>query len=83
MKNHEQGAATLLVTSVLLIAALMATLGSYKTLFYQIKRAQNEVLSRQSYWKAEGAWSARLHSLDSKGIFQLRLLFFPLCAKFH
>lgn len=55
MKNQRQlGATTLLVTSVLLIAALVVTLGSYRTLFYQIKRAQNEVSARQQHWIAEG-----------------------------
>ncbi len=55
MKNQRQlGATTLLVTSVLLIAALVVTFGSYRTLFYQIKRAQNEVSARQQHWIAEG-----------------------------
>ncbi len=55
MNNFRQsGAATLLVTSVLLIVALVVTLGSYRTLFYQIKRAQNEVKARQEHWVAEG-----------------------------
>ncbi|WP_252029713.1 hypothetical protein [Vibrio sp. SCSIO 43135] len=51
----QTGIATLLVTSVLLTAALLITLGSYKSLFYQIKRAQNEVKARQQHWVAEGA----------------------------
>lgn len=55
MKPRSQlGAASLLVTSVLLVAALVFTLGSYKTLLYQIKRAQNEVKARQQHWIAEG-----------------------------
>lgn len=52
--DRQQGATTLLVTSVLLIAALLVTLGSYRSLFYQIKRAQNEVSARQQHWIAEG-----------------------------
>ncbi|WP_245869372.1 hypothetical protein, partial [Vibrio fujianensis] len=52
--RFQQGVATLLITSVLLAVALVLTLGSYKTLFYQIKRAQNEVKARQQYWVAEG-----------------------------
>ncbi|WP_367987083.1 hypothetical protein AB2S62_10950 [Vibrio sp. NTOU-M3] len=55
MKKHAQsGAVTLVVTSILLICALVLALGSYKSVFYQIKRAQNEVKARQDYWKAEG-----------------------------
>ncbi|EKO3692704.1 hypothetical protein P0F02_000738 [Vibrio metschnikovii] len=54
MKRHQQGIATLLITAVLLSITLVITLGSYKNLFYQIKRAQNEVSARQSYWLAEG-----------------------------
>ncbi|EOV0103687.1 TPA: hypothetical protein RQJ82_002707 [Vibrio vulnificus] len=53
-RKLERGIATLLITSVLLSIALVVTLGSYKTLFYQIKRAQNEVKSRQDHWLAEG-----------------------------
>ncbi|EOB4247066.1 hypothetical protein [Vibrio metschnikovii] len=54
MKRHQQGIATLLITAILLSITLVITLGSYKNLFYQIKRAQNEVSARQSYWLAEG-----------------------------
>lgn len=54
MRRHQQGIATLLITAVLLSITLVITLGSYKNLFYQIKRAQNEVNARQSYWLAEG-----------------------------
>ncbi|MGL4380166.1 MAG: hypothetical protein ACRCTB_03620 [Vibrio sp.] len=52
--KHQQGIMTLLITSILLSAALIVTLGSYKNLFYQIKRAQNEVTARQQHWQAEG-----------------------------
>lgn len=54
MRQYQQGVATLLITSILLSVALVATLGSYKNLFYQIKRAQNEVKARQEHWLAEG-----------------------------
>ncbi|HHX8485832.1 TPA: hypothetical protein ACVO3E_002414 [Vibrio diabolicus] len=54
IRKHQQGVATLLITSILLSVALVVTLGSYKNLFYQIKRAQNEVSSRQQHWEAEG-----------------------------
>ncbi|MEF1341863.1 hypothetical protein REH81_34815, partial [Vibrio rotiferianus] len=52
--NKQSGAATLLVTSMLLVAALVVTLGSYKSLFYQIKQANNQIVSRQEHWQAEG-----------------------------
>ncbi|WP_423840214.1 hypothetical protein ONE56_02985 [Vibrio mytili] len=52
--DRQYGATTLLVTSILLIVALLVTLGSYRSLFYQIKRAQNEVSARQQHWVAEG-----------------------------
>lgn len=54
MRQYQQGVATLLITSILLSVALVVTLGSYKNLFYQIKRAQNEVKARQQHWEAEG-----------------------------
>ncbi|HDZ9241636.1 TPA: hypothetical protein RUZ16_003302, partial [Vibrio cholerae] len=54
MRQYQQGVATLLITSILLSVALVVTLGSYKNLFYQIKRAQNEVKARQEHWLAEG-----------------------------
>lgn len=54
--NYQKqiGATTLLITSILLSITLIATLGSYKNLFYQIKRAQNEVKARQVHWATEG-----------------------------
>ncbi|MFV0449304.1 MAG: hypothetical protein ACK5MF_12710 [Vibrio sp.] len=52
---YQQGIATLMITSMLLMLALVVTLGSYKSLFYQIKRSQNEVKTRQNHWLAEGA----------------------------
>ncbi len=57
IRKYQQGLATLLITSILLSIALVVTLGSYKNLFYQIKRAQNEVKARQEHWLAEGGWS--------------------------
>lgn len=65
MKKHAQsGAVTLVVTSILLICALVLALGSYKSVFYQIKRAQNEVAARQQHWIAEGG----LECIYSKAI---------------
>ncbi|HIF5634664.1 TPA: hypothetical protein ACX3DH_002311 [Vibrio parahaemolyticus] len=54
IRTYQQGVATLLITSILLSVALVVTLSSYKNLFYQIKRAQNEVKSRQEHWLVEG-----------------------------
>lgn len=51
----QKGVTTLAVTSILLMVALTVTLGSQKSLFYQIKRSQNEIKSRQNHWLAEGA----------------------------
>lgn len=51
----QNGIATVMITSILLMVALVITLGSYKSLFYQIKRSQNEMKTRQNHWLAEGA----------------------------
>ncbi|MEL7293274.1 MAG: hypothetical protein AAGJ67_15310 [Pseudomonadota bacterium] len=50
-----RGAITLLMTSVLLAVTLMISLAMMKTVFYQVKRAQNELKQRQLHWRAEGA----------------------------
>jgi hypothetical protein len=52
--TSQRGVATLLITSILLTVALVVTLGMYKNLFFQIKRAQNEVRAKQQFWMAEG-----------------------------
>lgn len=52
--NSQKGMATLLVTSMLLVVSLLFSLASYKNVFYQIKRTQNEVLVRKAHWLAEG-----------------------------
>ncbi|MGX1924355.1 hypothetical protein ACUALS_03930 [Vibrio sp. NH-7] len=52
--QKNRGLATLLITSLLLVASLLVVLGSYKGLFYQVKRAQNEVQARKDHWAAEG-----------------------------
>ncbi|WP_300174036.1 hypothetical protein [uncultured Aliivibrio sp.] len=54
MIKNQQGAITLLVSSAILMASLIISLGSYKHIFYQIKRAQNEMEARKGYWAAEG-----------------------------
>ncbi|MGV2989081.1 hypothetical protein ACE1OE_15665 [Vibrio sp. E150_011] len=53
-KKPQRGMATLITTALLLLIALVVALGGYKSTFYEIKRAQNEVLSRQMHWLAEG-----------------------------
>ncbi|MGR5278207.1 hypothetical protein ACPV5J_16105 [Vibrio rotiferianus] len=53
--KQNKGATTLLITSLLLVAALIVILGSYKALFFQIKQAKNQVEARKEYWQAEGA----------------------------
>ncbi|MGR5000623.1 hypothetical protein [Vibrio celticus] len=52
--DKQQGAITLMLVSILLIGVLIVSLGSFKVTFYQIKRAQNEVLARKEHWQAEG-----------------------------
>ncbi|WP_318436470.1 hypothetical protein [Photobacterium leiognathi] len=52
--KSQKGMTTLLITSMLLIVALLFSLASYKNLFYQIKRTKNEVLAREAHWAAEG-----------------------------
>ncbi len=54
MKQHQKGMMSLLITGMLLIGALLFSLGSAKTVFYQVKRAQNEVDARKAHWAAEG-----------------------------
>ncbi|HHF0508804.1 TPA: hypothetical protein ACPHTW_003877 [Vibrio antiquarius] len=60
-KYSYSGYTTLLVTSILLLLALIASLASSKGVFFQIKVAQNEIKSRQAHWLAEGgvecAWA--------------------------
>lgn len=53
-KPNQSGYVTLLVTSVLLLLALIVALASSKGVFFQIKVAQNELKARQAHWKAEG-----------------------------
>lgn len=54
IRLKQNGAVTLLLVSILLIGVLIVSLGSFKTTFYQIKRAQNEVQARKDHWIAEG-----------------------------
>ncbi len=52
--RKQRGTITLLVTALLLLAALIATLGTFKGTLHQIKVSQNEVSTRQAHWKLEG-----------------------------
>ncbi|WP_159064988.1 hypothetical protein [Thaumasiovibrio subtropicus] len=52
--KKQRGAMSLLITGMLLVGALLFSLGSAKNVFYQTKRAQNEVEARKDHWAAEG-----------------------------
>ncbi len=52
-KSNQSGYVALLVTSILLLLALIVVLASSKGIFFQIKVAQNELRARQAHWKAE------------------------------
>ncbi|MBA5682922.1 hypothetical protein FD722_18025 [Photobacterium damselae subsp. damselae] len=66
-RYHQQGMSTLLITSMLLVVALIFSLASYKNLFYQIKRTQNEVLARQAYWAEEGGLECGFAAIQYAG----------------
>ena len=66
-KYQQSGMTTLLITSMLLIVALLFSLASYKNLFYQIKRTQNEVLARQAHWAAEGGLECGFAKIQKAG----------------
>ena len=50
----KKGFATLTITSILLVIALGYSLSSYRSVYYQIKVANNEIQARQEHWQAEG-----------------------------
>ena len=52
--KRQNGAVILVTVSALLIAILMMQMGFYQSLWYQIKRVNNEIQSRQEHWIAEG-----------------------------
>ncbi|WP_394127080.1 hypothetical protein [Vibrio hepatarius] len=70
---HQRGIVTLMVVSIMLAAALMLTLSSYKSVFYQIKRAQNELKDRQAHWQVEGGVEC-LYAYISAAPSQLNML---------
>ncbi|GAL11353.1 hypothetical protein JCM19233_2339 [Vibrio astriarenae] len=55
MRKKQAGAAVMFVVTALLLAVLIILLGCYKSLYFQIKRANNHIESRQEHWLAEGA----------------------------
>ena len=67
MNKNQQGAVVLLTTSVLLVTALMLTFGSYRSVFYQIKRSQNEVEARKQQWEAEGGLECGFTQFKNEG----------------
>ncbi|CCN47032.1 conserved hypothetical protein [Vibrio nigripulchritudo MADA3029] len=68
MMRRNQGYITLTVTSFVLVAALILILGSYKQVFFQIKRAQNEVKNRQEHWFAEGGLECGFASINVRSL---------------
>ncbi|MEF1207502.1 hypothetical protein, partial [Photobacterium damselae] len=66
-RYYQQGMSTLLITSMLLVVALIFSLASYKNLFYQIKRTQNEVLARQAHWAEEGGLECGFAAIQDAG----------------
>jgi len=52
-KARQRGYIALLVTSVMMLLVLIISLALSKSVFFQIKVAQNEVTMRKSHWKAE------------------------------
>ena len=65
--KKQRGAVALLAVSILLVAALMMSLGSYKSLFYQIKAANNHIEARQEHWRAEGGLECFYSLIQSTG----------------
>lgn len=67
MMNKQNGIASLLLTSGLLLVTLVLTLASYQGTFLQIKQTQNTLAERQKQWIAEGGLEcvyglAKLHN---------------------
>ncbi|HIF9205326.1 TPA: hypothetical protein ACX6QK_002678 [Photobacterium damselae] len=78
-RYYQQGMSTLLITSMLLVVALIFSLASYKNLFYQIKRTQNEVLARQAHWAAEGGLECGFAKVQKVGSISDARASFPDC----
>ncbi len=67
MLTKQRGVISLLFTAILLVAALIITLASYKNVFFQSKRVQNEIVSRQEHWRAEGGLECAYSNLFNTG----------------
>lgn len=55
MRRPSLGMTTLLLTSVILLVALLLVLGAYRGVFHQVQLVHNEIQGKSSHWKAEGA----------------------------
>lgn len=78
--HKQQGMATLLVTTMVLVVSLLFSLASYKNVFYQIKRAQNEVMARKAHWLAEGGLECGFAELRVTGQSPTEPGFANLCS---
>ncbi|CAH0532723.1 hypothetical protein VST7929_00568 [Vibrio stylophorae] len=58
--NRQSGMATLLVSSMLLVVALLLTMAFSTSSMHQMKRAQNEITRAQQKWFAEGGLECAL-----------------------
>ncbi|PWI34511.1 hypothetical protein DI392_05220 [Vibrio albus] len=65
---RQKGAISLVVTSLLMVVSLALSVASYRSIFFQIKRAQNEVKSRQEHWIAEGGLECLYAQAQTTGI---------------
>nr|WP_086940860.1 hypothetical protein [Thaumasiovibrio occultus] len=54
MMRKQKGMMSLTISAIILVAALLMSLGSSRSVFYQIKRSHNEILAKQAHWAAEG-----------------------------
>ena len=66
--NRQKGAISLIVTSLVLVVALVLSVTSYRSIFFQIKRAQNEVESRKANWIAEGGLECVYAQIQTNGV---------------
>lgn len=52
--KQQRGLVILIVSSILLMAALVMSLVLFRGVFFQIKQAQNQIKLSQTHWLAEG-----------------------------
>lgn len=55
LRYAQQGVTTLFMTSLLLSAALVISLGHYRGVYFQVKQVQNQLEASRAHWQAEGA----------------------------